>query len=74
MHLEVNSNMSSIAADIFGIYAKDLMSNEARYHSSNNAFVRIAVMQPPRAGPKWLPETIKGQRRFTDDVYSFCDT
>ena len=48
----MNSNMSSIAADIFGIYAKDLMRNEARYHSSNNAFVRIAVMQPPRAGPK----------------------
>ena len=65
--------MSSIVADIFGICAKDLISSEARYHSSNNAFMGIAMMQPPRAGPK-LPETIKGQRRFTDAVYSFCDT
>ena len=65
--------MSSITADIFGICAKDLMRSEARYHSSNNAFVGIVVMQPPRAGPK-LPETIKGQRRFTDAVYSFSDT
>ena len=62
--------MSSIAAEISGICAKDLMRSEARYRSFNNAFVRIVVMQPPRAGPK-LPETIKGQRRFTDAVYFF---
>lgn len=30
-------------------------------------------MQPWRVPPK-LPETIKGQRRFTDAVYSFCET
>ena len=48
------------------------MGSEARYHFSSNAFARI-VMQPPRAGPK-VPETIKGQRRFTDAVHSFSDT
>ena len=46
--------MSSITADIFGICAKDLMRSEARYHSSNNAFVSIVVMQQPRAGWKQL--------------------
>ena len=46
--------MSSIAADIFGIGAKDLMCSEARYHSSNNAFVSMVVMQPPRAVRKQL--------------------
>ena len=60
--------MSSIAAEISGICAKDLIGSKARYRS-----LRIVVMQPPRAGPK-LPETIKGQRRFTDAVYSFSDT
>ena len=34
--------MSYIAAEISGIGAKDLISSEARYHSScRNAFVRI---------------------------------
>ena len=66
--------MSSIAAEISGICAKDLIDSEARYRSFKKfAFVRIVVMKPPRAGPK-LPETIKGQRRFNDAVYSFSDT
>ena len=64
--------MSSIAAEISGICAKDLIGSKARYRSFNSAFCAL-VMQPPRAGPK-LPETIKGQRRFTDAVYSFSDT
>ena len=46
LHLKVNTNMSSIAAEISGICPKDLKSSEARYHSSNNAIVRIVVMQP----------------------------
>lgn len=34
--------MSSIAAEISGISAKDLISSEARYHSScHKVFVRI---------------------------------
>ena len=65
--------MSSITAEISGICAKDLIDSEARYRSFKKyAFVRI-VVQPPRAGPK-LPEIIKGQRRFTDAMYSFSDT
>ena len=64
--------MSSIAAEISGICAKDLISNEASYRSFNNTFVRIVVMQPQRAGSK-LPETIKRRRMFTDAVYSFID-
>ena len=65
--------MSSIAAEISDICAKDLMLSEARYHSSNNAFVHIVVMQPLRAGPKH-PETIERQKKFTDAVHSFSDT
>ena len=43
--------MSSIAAVIFDICAKDLMLSEARYHSSNNAFVSMVVM------PAWFVNT-----------------
>ena len=68
MRLKVNTNMSSIAAKISDICAKDLMSSEARYHPSNNAFVHIVVMQPLRAGPKH-PETIKRQKKFTDAAF-----
>ena len=50
--MKVNTNTSSIAAEISGISAKDLISSEERHRSFNNAFVRIVVMQPPRAGPK----------------------
>ena len=42
--LKVNTNMSSIISEISGICAKDLLSSEARYHSSNDAFVRIVEM------------------------------
>ena len=42
LHLKGNTNMGSIAAEISGICAKDLISSEARYHSTcYNAFVRI---------------------------------
>ena len=69
----MNTNISFIAAEISGICAKDLIGSEVRYRSFNNAFVLIVVMQPLRAGSK-LPETIKGQRTFTNAVYSFSHT
>ena len=39
--MKVNTNTSSIAAEISGISAKDLISSEERHRSFNNAFVRI---------------------------------
>ena len=68
--------MRSIAAEISGICAKDLISSEARYHSScYNAFVRIVYETDAAAKSSTEPSGNNyGIEEVYEAVYSFCET
>ena len=68
--------MSSIAAEISGICAKDLISSEARYHSScYNAFVRIVYETDAAAKSSTEPSSNNyGIEEVYEAVFSFCET
>ena len=61
--MKVNTNKSSIAAEISGICAKDLVSSEERHRSFNNAFVRIVVT--------WT-ENFRKQLRDREGLLTLC--
>ena len=74
-HIKRHTNMSSVAAEIYSICSKDLISSEARYHSScYNSFVRV-IYEPDATSESSAntTENKNGIDKAYNAVYSFCE-
>ena len=68
-----HTDMSAIAADISGIRAKDLISSEAKYHSScYQAFVHI-IYETDETVSNSTETTANDHDKVYETVYSFCE-
>ena len=73
LHLNRHTDMSAIAADISGICAKDLISSEAKYHSScYKAFVHI-IYETDETASNSSETVANGHDKVYEAVYSFCE-
>ena len=73
LHLNRHTDMSAIAANISGICAKDLISSEAKYHSScYKSFVHI-IYEPDETASDSTETTGNGHDKVYEAVYSFCE-
>ena len=69
LHLSRHTDMSAIAADISGLCAKDLISSEAKYHSScYKAFVHIYKTDETASNP--TETTANDYNKVYEAVYS----
>ena len=76
MHLEQHTNMSAVAQEVIGICAKDLISSEAKYHSScYTAFTRIMYSGQGMDVARGSNERAHSDKMnlVYDTVFSFCN-
>lgn len=76
LHLEQQTNMSSVAEEVIAICAKDLISSEAKYHSScYTAFTKIAYSSQGAAVVMGDQDSDDGSKLnlVHEAVFSFCD-
>lgn len=72
LHLKRDTNMKSVAAEISGVCAKDLICSEARYHSScYRSFSRI--LYEPETTTESSTETQDMTEKLYESVFSFCN-